>query len=112
MNDPRYRDLAARQMHESEGTPKETRPLLSDYIVGWGVDSGAVFIRHTSELLFKITPFQKDGYEYFKLTQFGEDEEIVKDSYLCVGEMEGLNELLAETIKMRRINDEMRKGDA
>jgi hypothetical protein len=88
------RDLAE---YEAYDALPETKPLLSDYIVGWGTDSGAVFIRHTSEIMFKITPFEKDGDKYFKLTQYGDNEEIAKEMYLCIGEMEGLHELLADT---------------
>jgi hypothetical protein len=98
----RIKRLQAAELHGAmPETPK--KPLLSDYIVGWGTDSGAVFIRHTSEVMFKITPFEKDGDEYFKLTQYGDKEEIAKEMYLCIGEMEGLQELLADMIKQRAI---------
>ena len=53
--------------------------------------------------MFKITPFQKDGDDYFKLTQYGDNEEIAKEMYLCIGEMEGLQELLADMIKQRAL---------
>ena len=76
---------------KSVGTAK---PLESDFFIGWGKESVAVFIRHTSEIMFQITPFEKDGDDYFKLTQFGEDAKVAGEMYLCIGELDGLQELL------------------
>jgi hypothetical protein len=85
--------------------PVQTKPLISDFIIGYSQDSGAVYIRHTSELLFRLMPFQKDGDDYFKLTQYGDNEQTVAEMYLCIGEMEGLQELLADMIKQRAHNE-------
>jgi len=77
------------------------KPLISDYIVGYSADSGAVFIRHTSEMMFKLTPFEKEGDQYFTLIQFDEHEQPAALMTLCIGEMEGLQELLVDMIKQR-----------
>lgn len=94
----RMKRLQAAEAHDA--APME---LHSDYIIGYSKDSGAVFTRHTSDMLFEITPFQKDGDDYFKLNQFGDNGQVVKEMYLCLGELEGLQELVTDFIKRREL---------
>jgi len=106
MNPDDVKRLQAHEYHNVEAMPTETpKPLMSDFIVGAGKDDMAVFLRHTSELMFMVTPFEKEGDQYFKLTQFDEDESPKSVMYLCIGELYALQELLTKMIAQLPVDE-------
>ena len=95
MNEPRYRDLAARQMHESEGTPKETTPIKITIETSRERQTDYTHIRH--------------GLVSVMISRYRDTKPSVTILDMGIRTTHDVDVIIA---LLQRARDEMHKGDA